>query len=111
MIKTENRKHKRYIKRCEIEYSTNGTTYRGISSNFSVNGLFIKTSKPLVVDTKVDLVVHLPNGVTSELKGIVKRAFKKAISTPNNGMGIEFIEKDRKYTDFVNSIAINCEYF
>jgi hypothetical protein len=103
----DKRKHKRYIKRCEIEFSTNGTTYRGISSNFSLSGLFIKTSKPFTEDTAVDLIVHLPNGLISKLKGIVKRALRNPVNIQKNGMGIELIVKDSHYNDFINSISSN----
>jgi len=41
------RKHKRYIRRCEIEFVSDGVTYRGIASDFSLNGLFIRTNHPL----------------------------------------------------------------
>lgn len=107
MIKTEQRRHRRYIKRCEIEFSTNGTAYRGISSNFSLSGLFIKTSKPFAEDTLVDLIIHLPNGLISELKGIVRRAFRNPVNIQKNGMGIELTEKDSNYDDFINSIFSN----
>jgi hypothetical protein len=104
MLKTEQRRHRRYIKRCEIEFSTNGTVYRGISSNFSLSGLFIKTSKPFVEDTIIELIIHLPNGLTSKLKGIVRRACRNPVNVQKNGMGIEFTEKDSNYDDFFNSI-------
>jgi hypothetical protein len=38
----EKRQRKRFIKRCEVEFVANETTYRGISSNFSISGFFIK---------------------------------------------------------------------
>jgi hypothetical protein len=109
MLKTEQRRHKRYMKRCEIEFSTNGTTYRGISSNFSLSGLFIKTSKPFAEDTTIELIVHLPNGLISHLKGIVRRALRNPVNVQKNGMGIELIEKDSNYSDFINSIGTNHE--
>ena len=109
MLKTEQRRHKRYMKHCEIEFSTNGTTYRGISSNFSLSGLFIKTSKPFAEDTTVELIVHLPNGIISALKGIVRRALRNPVNIQKNGMGIELIEKDSNYSDFIRSIGTNHE--
>ena len=100
----EKRQHKRYTSRCEIEFSMNGTTYRGISSNLSQNGLFIRTRKPFTADTIIDLMVHFPNGSTSKLKGITRRAIRNPLDN-QNGMGIELIEKDSNYFDFVNSIV------
>ena len=100
----DKRQDKRYTSRCEIEFSMNGTTYRGISSNLSLNGLFIRTRKPFTPDTAIDLIAHLPNGLTSKLKGITRRAIKNPLDN-QNGMGIELIEKDSNYFDYINSIV------
>lgn len=92
------------MKRCEVEFSTHGNASRGISSNFSLSGLYIKTSKPFSEDTPVTLRIHLPNGLISELKGIVRRAFRNAVNIQKNGMGIELTEKDSRYCDFISSL-------
>ena len=101
----EKRQHKRYTSRCEIEFSMNGTTYRGISSNLSLNGLFIRTRKPFAADTVINLTLYFPNGSTSKIKGITKHAMRNPAHNKKNGMGIEIIEKDSNYFDFVNSIV------
>jgi hypothetical protein len=106
-MKAEKRIHKRYIKRCEIKFSSNGTIYSGISSNFSQNGLFIKTSKPFAIDTVINLTIYLPNGSIAALTGIVRRALRNSINMQNNGMGIELIEKDSNYSDFLKAIQDN----
>jgi hypothetical protein len=49
-------------------------------------------------------MVHFPNGSTSKLKGITRRAIRNPLDN-QNGMGIEIIEKDSNYFDFVNSIV------
>ena len=105
----EKRQHKRYTSRCEIEFSMNGTTYRGISSNLSLNGLFIKTRNPFAADTEINLIAHLPNGSTSKLKGITRRALRNPVDNQQNGMGIEIIETDSNYFDFINSIVSRYE--
>jgi hypothetical protein len=81
-----------------------GATYRGISINLSLSGLFIRTRKPFTADTVIDLMVHFPNGSTSKLKGITRRAIRNPLDN-QNGMGIELIEKDSNYLDFINSIV------
>jgi protoheme ferro-lyase len=78
----------------------NGTTYRGISSNLSLNGLFIRTRRPFAADTVIDLMVHFPNGSTSKLKGITRRAIRNPLDN-QNGMGIELIEKYAPYQQYV----------
>ena len=107
----EKREFKRYRKRCETEVAVDGVTRRGISSNLSLNGLFVSTNRPFPPDTILDIVIHLPNGSTSKLKGRVRRTLKspigKVIRTPvkslKNGMGIEIIEKDDDYLEFIKS--------
>jgi hypothetical protein len=103
----ERRKQKRYTKRCEVTFAINGTTYRGISSNLSLSGLFLKTRNPLVADIPLDLVVHFPDGSTSQLKGITKWASRNAVEKIKNGMGIEIIEYDPNYSGYVNSMESN----
>lgn len=109
---TGKRKQKRYIKRCEVEFVSDGMTYRGISSDFSLGGLFIRTSFPLAPDVVLDITVHLPDGTTSKLKVKVVRAWRTAIGrvmgTPvraaKNGMGVEILEKDANYLHFIRSL-------
>jgi hypothetical protein len=101
----EKRQHRRYISRCEIEFSKNGTNYRGISSNLSLKGLFIKTRNPFTEHTVMNMIVHLPNGAIAKLKGVTRRAVRNPINNQKNGMGIEIIEKDSHYLDFINSIV------
>jgi hypothetical protein len=107
----EKRGHKRLIKRCESEFMVEGIIHRGISSNLSVNGIFIRTNRPFPTGTVLDIVIHLPDGSTSKLKGRVSRAWKtqlgKVMGTPikafKDGMGVELIEKDDNYLEFVKS--------
>ncbi len=108
----EKRQRKRFIKRCEAEFVVNETTYKGISSNFSLNGFFIRTNHPPKPDTILHIVIHLPDGSTSNVKGKVIRAWKTPTgrvmrapigSSKKNGMGIEIIEKDDNYVHFIKS--------
>jgi hypothetical protein len=107
----EKRQDKRFIRRCETEFTVDGITHRGISSNLSSNGLFISANRPFPPDTMLDIVIHLPNGSTSKLKGRVRRALKtptgRVIGTPvkslKNGMGVEIIGKDTNYLKFIKS--------
>ena len=110
-IMEEKRQDKRFIKRCETEFTVDGITHRGISSNLSLNGLYISTNHPFPPDTLLDIVIRLPNGSTSKLKGKVSRAFKnyrgEVIATHlksfKNGMGVEIIEKDDNYLGLIRS--------
>jgi hypothetical protein len=108
----DKRQHKRFIKRCEVEFIANDITHRGISSNFSLNGFFIRTNYPPAPDTILHIVIHLPDGSTSKVTGKVIRASKtltgRVMGTPvktlKNGMGVEIIEKDTNYLHFIKSL-------
>ncbi len=98
------RKHKRIIKRLETECSAAGVDFRGISSDLSENGLFVRTSKPFSPDTAVDLTIHLPDSSLSKVRGIVRRAVRTGPAYGKNGMGIEIIECDQNFIAYVNSL-------
>jgi ribosomal protein S27E len=97
--------HDRYIRRLETEFSVSDKKYRAISSDFSVGGLFVRTNHPFPPDTIIDLTVYLPDGNISRLRGMVRRAYKTPGVAMKNGMGIEFIEKDECYLNFIKSFS------
>ena len=107
----EKREHERFIKRCETEFIVDGITHRGVSSNLSMNGLYINANRPFSPDTVIDITVHLPNGKTSILRGRVERALKgslgnviaASVKSLKSGMGVKLLEKDNNYIEFINS--------
>jgi hypothetical protein len=99
------RKQKRFVERCNIEFVSDGIRYDGISSDFSLDGLFIRTRSLKVPGTILDIILHLPDGSTSELQGRVRRFWiETPIQAARNGMGIEIIEKDANYLNFIRSL-------
>ncbi len=98
------RRHKRVIKRLETEFSANGLAFRGISSDLSLSGLFVRTNKPFPPDTMVDLTIHLTGDSVSRLKGSVRRSIKTGQTMMKNGMGMEIVEIDQNYINFLNTI-------
>ena len=108
----ENRQHKRLSKKCEVEFYSNSTIYRGTSSNFSIDGLFIRTDNPLAPDTVISIIVHLPDGSTSKLTGRVRRVsmmydssvMDKSLMSLEEGMGIEIVKRDSHYIKFFMSL-------
>ena len=101
------RRRKRFRKRCEIELVTNNTVHRGISTDLSLRGLFIRTNLPFPPDTILDVVLHLSDGLTAKLKVKVKWLEKVAEATTiasKHGMGVEIIEKDTNYLRFIASL-------
>jgi len=114
LLNSERRRNRRFIKRCETEFVSNNITYRGISSNFSPDGLFIRTSYPFASDTLLDIVIHLPDGLITRVKGRVKWALRNytgnvagtSIKALRNGMGIEIAEPDAGYLRFISSLWV-----
>jgi hypothetical protein len=97
------RKHDRFIRRLETEFSAEGKNYRGISSDLSRSGLFIRTNHAFATGTLLDILIHLPDGTSSRLKGTVRRALKTPVVSLKNGMGIELTAKDASYTKFLDT--------
>ena len=105
----DKRQDKRFIRRCETEFAVDGITHRGITSNLSLNGLFISTNRSFPLDTILDIVIHLPDGSTAKLKGMVRRALKTPtgkitgtrLKPLKNGMGVEVIENDDNYLEVI----------
>jgi hypothetical protein len=106
------RKHKRIQKNCEVEFSScaNNEIYDGVTENFSVDGLFLRTDDLLPLQSEITIVLHLPYGSTSRLKGVVRRVYDVIYDTAasghayKGGMGIEIIERDSHYMRFFISL-------
>jgi hypothetical protein len=109
----EKRKHRRFIRRCGTEFTSGEVTRTGISSDFSLGGLFIRTNYPLPPDTLIDIIIFLPDGGKSKLKGKVRRSAKtqlgKVLGTPvkslKNGMGVEILERDANYLHLISGLV------
>jgi PilZ domain len=97
----EYKRTQRFTKRLEVTFSSGVLSYRGILSNVSVSGLFIRTNRGFAPGTTVDIELMLPDNTVSSLKGIVRRTFKNPLTTMKNGMGVELIRQDAKYQKFI----------
>jgi hypothetical protein len=93
----------RFTKRLEVTFSSGESKYTGISSDLSTGGLFIRTQHGLTPGSLVDIEVYLPEGKTGILKGIVRRTVKTPLTAVKNGMGIELIERDSHYLEFLKN--------
>ncbi len=98
-------RHRRFTKRLEARFGSGGMSFTGISSNLSESGLFIRTNRGFAPDTAIDIELVMPDGKTSSLKGLVRRTIKTPMSTLKNGMGVELIEKDAAYINFLKSFT------
>jgi Tfp pilus assembly protein PilZ len=102
----EYQRHPRFTKRLEATFSSGGLSYRGILSNLSRNGLFIRTNHGFAPGSTVDIELVMPDNKVCRLKGLVKRTTKTPmLSSMKNGMGIELTEKDAAYLNFIESFG------
>ncbi|UCE78833.1 MAG: PilZ domain-containing protein [Nitrospiraceae bacterium] len=103
------RKHKRFKRRLEVEFSSGGRSYRGLSSDLSYSGLFIKTNNAFKPGTIIDIKLHLADAGISQLRGRVVRAMKTAGISINNGMGVLLLEKDSLFISFLQMFSPDTE--
>jgi hypothetical protein len=113
----QKRQRKRLQESCEVEFCANNETYRGVSDNFSISGLFIRTDKFLAPQSAVSIKVHLPDGSTSKLEGRVRRVERAPhdIGTAlekkfMSGVGIEIMERDTNYIKFFMSLLGSAKF-
>lgn len=95
----------RYTKRLEVTFSSGNLSNKGILSNISENGIFIRTNRGFAPGTTVDIEVMMPDQSISHLKGIVKRTIKTPLTAVKNGMGIELFQQDEPFQKFVRSFG------
>ena len=93
----------RFTKRLEVTFSSGNQSNKGILSNISENGIFIRTNRGFAPGTTVDIEVMMPDQSISHLKGIVKRTVKTPLTAVKNGMGVELFQQDEAFLSFVRS--------
>ncbi len=96
----------RYTKRLEVAFSSGGSKYKGISSDLSEQGLFIRTQHGLSPGNEIDIEMYLPDDKVVRLRGVVRRTIKTSLSLIKNGMGVEIIENDPLYLSFLKTFDI-----
>ncbi len=101
------RKYKRFTRRLEVEFSAGEQTYKGISSDISIRGMFIRTQHAFIRGTKINIKLYLPDGEVAHLEGIVRRAIKTPHYFIKNGMGIEIVRTDQVFENFLSQELID----
>lgn len=100
------RQFDRHTIRLEAVFRAGTEIHRGITSDISEKGLFIRTRYAYVPGTILDIEIESPDGTTSRLRGVVKRSARTQIAALKNGMGIELIEKDSNYINLLRTINV-----
>ncbi len=100
----EKRRSKRKTKRLEIKFITSDYGLTGITSNFSKEGLFLRTQKGLPPGTILILELYLHSGEAIRLSGKVVRMVKTPLLPGKNGMGIELRDVSQQYINLYESM-------
>ncbi len=95
---------KRKIRRLNIIFSDGQSEHSGISSDFSCNGLFIRTRKGFKEGTRLSMKLEFENRSFINLEGIVKRTVKTQIANFKNGMGIELSFVPKEYDMLIEEL-------
>ena len=98
----DKRRSTRFEKRCEVDFRVDGIIHRGMCLDLSLNGLFIETDFRFSPNTMLDILIHLPDGTISKLKGRVARSL-------DNGIGVGIIEKDASYLHYYSRCLLEPE--
>jgi hypothetical protein len=96
----------RYTRRLEAVFRSGGFEYRGILSNISENGLFIRTNRGFAPGSILEIELILPDNRVSKIKGVVRRTIKTPTAV-SNGMGVELLEKDSRFLSFMKSVRLS----
>jgi hypothetical protein len=96
-------RHPRATKRLEVSFSSGVIKKKGILSNMSLSGLFVRTNSGFPPGTHLDLEILLPDNTRASLRGVVVRTIKSPLKTGENGMGISLITQDEIYARFVQT--------
>jgi Tfp pilus assembly protein PilZ len=113
----DKRESTRKIKHLHITFFCGEGEHKGISSNFSYTGLFIKTRKKCKPGSSVNMILEIDDNQKIVFRGVVAWAkitslfhdVKKVKKTSifnrfNDGIGIKLTEPPQAYKDFLEAL-------
>ena len=100
----EKREFDRFIVKLPVTISAGGRTLEGTTVRLSRKGLFARTQQSFAEGVTVEIVITLTNNVPCRLRGVVKYARNCDIVKRQNGMGIEFTQKNEAYEKFISEV-------
>lgn len=103
----EKRKVRRITRRLPVTFTNGKEENMGTSSNVSATGIFIKTRKPFVRGTIVQIVLNLDDQLQIPLAGISIRSLKIRSMDLKSGMGVKLVSIPQEYKNFVNTLLQN----
>ena len=97
----DKRKNERVTTQLHVKLDSGSLIAWGILCDVSGNGLFVKCNRDFTMDTASSIEIFMPDNINSLLKRIVKRKIEMSESYRKHGLGIELIEKDVPYQQYV----------
>jgi Tfp pilus assembly protein PilZ len=96
----------RKIKRYHTTFLCGKDQHRGITSNLSKTGLFIKTRKKFTPGSLVKIILHLDENRKIALRGEIARVntTSKFDNSFKNGIGIKLTSSPEEYKDLLKDL-------
>lgn len=101
MASIDKRKDKRFDTQLRVKLNAGSLIAWGVLCDVSENGLFVKCNLDFIMDTAISIEIFMPDNANSLVKGIVKRKIEMSEAYRKHGLGIELIEKDAPYQQYV----------
>jgi hypothetical protein len=97
------RRGRRHRRRLLTEFAPCGYAecHRGVSTSLSETGFFLKSRHVYRVGVMLEVRMSLSPERTCSLRGVVRYARKVLLMRYKNGMGVEILEGDPTYVDFI----------
>lgn len=103
-MKHEKRACKRFIVKLPVEVQAGNHSVEGITVRISEKGVFVRARENFASGVPVELSLDLGDAGRCRMKGVVRHARTIDFLRRQNGMGIEFTEKDPRYLTFMESV-------
>lgn len=98
------RQHQRYLVKLPAEIHFRDYMIQGITVRVSQKGFFVRSQRNFPVGTSVAINLRLLDDSVCRLHGIVKYVRNVNLIERKNGMGIELIQGDRRFSEFMKSL-------
>ena len=101
----DKRKENRYNTQLHVKLNSGSINSWGILSDVSESGLFIKCNRDFKVDEVIHVEIFMADNTYSRLKGIVTRKVELPDTYRKNGLGIQLIEQDNSFKQFLKKLS------
>ena len=98
------RAYQRFIVKLPVTITAGDRTVKGTTVRVSRKGFFVRAQQSFVAGTVVEATIEFTQTVSFRLKGIVRHVRNLGLIKRDNGMGIEFIEKNQGYEEFMKNV-------